>query len=46
MRRLEDLGISDVLIGFRNAYQPDTMSLQQKLDALHRFADGIISKVA
>jgi probable F420-dependent oxidoreductase len=45
VRRLEDLGVSDVIIGVRNAYQPDTLSLQQKLDALRRFADAVIARV-
>jgi probable F420-dependent oxidoreductase len=45
IRRLEDLGVTDVMIGFRNAYQPDTTTLQQKLDALRGFADKVIAKV-
>jgi probable F420-dependent oxidoreductase len=46
VRRLEDLGITDVLIGFRNAYQPDRMTLQQKLDALRGFAESVIAKAS
>jgi probable F420-dependent oxidoreductase len=45
VKRLEDLGVTDVLIGFRNAYQPDTLTLDQKLEALRRFADAVIAKV-
>jgi len=45
VRRLEDMGVTDVIIGFRNAYQTDTMPLQNKLDALRGFADSVISKV-
>jgi probable F420-dependent oxidoreductase len=46
VRRLEDLGVSDVIIGFRDAYQPDRMTLQQKFDALARFADAVIAKLS
>src|SRR5262249_25064327 len=45
IRRLEDKGVTDAIVGFRNAYQPDTMSLQQKIDALRRYADLMIAKV-
>ena len=45
VRRLRDLGITDAIVGFRNAYEKDTMTLAQKTDALRRFADAVISKV-
>ncbi len=45
VRRLEDLGVTDAIVGFRNAYQADTMTLQQKIDALHRYADAVIGKL-
>jgi len=46
-RRLEELGVTDVIIGFRNAYQmeQDTETLQQKIDAMKWFADSVISEV-
>jgi probable F420-dependent oxidoreductase len=46
-RRLEELGVTDVIIGFRNAYQmeQDTETLQQKVDAMRWFADSVISEV-
>ena len=44
IRRLEDLGVTDVIVGFRNAYAKDTQTLQQKIDALRRFADDVIAK--
>ncbi len=44
VRRLEDLGVTDAVVGFRNAYEKDTMTLQQKLDALRSFADRVIAK--
>ncbi len=45
VRRLEDLGVTDAIVGFRNSYQPDTTPLQKKLDALRGFADGLIAKL-
>jgi probable F420-dependent oxidoreductase len=44
VRRLEDQGVTDVIVGFRNAYEPDTMPLQQKIDALRGYADRIIAR--
>jgi probable F420-dependent oxidoreductase len=45
IRRLEDKGVTDAIVGFRNAYEPDTTSLQQKIDALRRYADLMIAKL-
>jgi len=46
VRKLEDLGITDVIVGFRNPYvEEDTVPLQQKIDDLRRFADDVIAKV-
>jgi probable F420-dependent oxidoreductase len=46
-RRLEDMGVTDVIVGFRDAYQvpQDTESLQIKIDALNAFADDVITNV-
>ncbi|MBJ7290623.1 LLM class flavin-dependent oxidoreductase [Williamsia sp.] len=46
-KRLEDKGITDVIVGFRIPYinGPDTEPLQRKLDNLRMFADNVISKV-
>jgi alkanesulfonate monooxygenase SsuD/methylene tetrahydromethanopterin reductase-like flavin-dependent oxidoreductase (luciferase family) len=44
VRRLEDLGVTDTIVGFRNAYEKDTATLQQKLDALRGFADRVIAR--
>jgi len=44
VRRLEDLGVSDAIVGFRNAYEKDTQSIAQKTEALRRFADAVIAK--
>lgn len=43
VRRLEDRGVTDVIVGFRNAYEADTTTLQQKIDALRGYADRIIA---
>jgi alkanesulfonate monooxygenase SsuD/methylene tetrahydromethanopterin reductase-like flavin-dependent oxidoreductase (luciferase family) len=47
IRRLEERGVTDVIVGFRWPYAvgPDTEVLQTKLDNLRRFADDIITKV-
>lgn len=46
LRRLEDKGVTDVIVGFRDVYTqgPDTQPLDEKRDALRRYADGVISK--
>ena len=46
VRRLEELGVTDVIVGFRWPYAvgPDTEPLSRKLDHLRRFADGVIAK--
>ena len=47
VRRLEDRGVTDLLVGFRNSYtlEPDTQTLDQKLEALRRYAEGVIHKL-
>jgi probable F420-dependent oxidoreductase len=41
VRRLEDAGVTDTIVGFRWPYtpEPDTQPLAEKLDLLRRFAD-------
>jgi probable F420-dependent oxidoreductase len=48
VRRLEDQGVTDVIVGFRWPYVtgPDTEPLTDKLDALRGYADTIIAKTA
>lgn len=46
VRRLEKQGVTDVVVGFRNAYQPDKTTLQQKLDALNGYAENVIAKMS
>ena len=47
VRRLEDQGVTDAIVGFRWPYQvgPDTEPLADKLGKLRRFADDVIAKV-
>ena len=47
VHRLEDLGVTDAIVGFRYPYtvEPDTQPLGEKLDLLNRFADNVISRV-
>jgi len=46
VRRLEEQGVTDVIVGFRWPYVvgPDTEPLQAKIDSLRRFADTVITK--
>ncbi len=48
VKRLEDLGVTDAIVGFRDAYQraQDTQPLAEKIDLLRQFADDVIAKVA
>jgi hypothetical protein len=47
IRRLEDLGVTDVIVGFRWPYSTDqdTEPLQTKIDNLNRYSDSVISAV-
>lgn len=45
VKRLEDMGVTDLVVGFRKAYEPDRMPLEHKLVAIRRYGDSIISKV-
>ena len=45
IQRLEELGVTDVIVGFRWTYDKaqDTESLQTKVDHLNRYADTMFS---
>ena len=47
VRRLEDQGVTDLIVGFRWPYVagPDTEPLQDKVSHLRRYADTIITKL-
>ena len=46
VRRLEELGVTDLVVGFRNPYtrSADKQPLQEKIDLLRGYAENIISK--
>ena len=46
VHRLEDQGVTDVIVGFRWPYQvgPDVEPLEEKISKLRRFADQVIAK--
>jgi probable F420-dependent oxidoreductase len=46
IKRLEDLGVTDVIMGFRNSYtkEQDPQTLDQKIAALRNYSDSVISK--
>ncbi|HLO36661.1 MAG TPA: hypothetical protein VK194_11285, partial [Candidatus Deferrimicrobium sp.] len=47
VRRLEDKGITDCIVGFRVPYikGPDTEPLEKKVEHLERYAEDVIAKV-
>lgn len=47
VRRLEERGVTEVRVGFRNPYieGPDQEPLQTKIDMLEKYAEKVISKV-
>ena len=44
VRRLEDVGVTDAIVGFRwpCTTEPDTQPLAEKIELLRRFVDRII----
>jgi alkanesulfonate monooxygenase SsuD/methylene tetrahydromethanopterin reductase-like flavin-dependent oxidoreductase (luciferase family) len=45
IRRLEDAGISELSAGARNPYEPDTLSVEQKVRAAEQFAENVMAKL-
>ncbi len=47
VKRLEDKGVTDVIVGFRMPYTkgPDTQPLAKKIENLERYAETVIAKV-
>jgi hypothetical protein len=47
VKRLEDKGITDCIVGFRVPYikGPDTEPLEKKVEHLERYAEDVIAKV-
>ncbi len=46
IRRLEDAGITDVIVGFRDPYRGPDEPLEKKLDALRWYADRVIARAS
>ena len=48
IKRLEDKGVTDVIVGFRLPYVvgPDTEPLATKIEHLQRYADRVIANVS
>ena len=46
IKRLEDIGVNEAIIGFRNPYDgtPDTQTLEEKIGQINWFAENIIHK--
>ena len=46
VRRLEELGIQEAIVAFRNPYmaEPDTQTLEEKIGAIDWFAENVIHK--
>jgi probable F420-dependent oxidoreductase len=47
VRRLEESGVTDLVIGFRNPYtrKQDAQSLDEKIDLIRQYADNVIGSV-
>jgi alkanesulfonate monooxygenase SsuD/methylene tetrahydromethanopterin reductase-like flavin-dependent oxidoreductase (luciferase family) len=45
LKQLEDLGVTDAVIGFRVPYQKDTMPLETKLQSIRMYSDTVLSKL-
>ena len=46
IKKLEDLGVGEAVIGFRNPYDgsPDTQTLEEKIGQMNWFAENLIHK--
>ena len=44
-KRLADKGVTDILVGARNSYEDDAMTLEQKLAWIERFGDNVLAKI-
>jgi alkanesulfonate monooxygenase SsuD/methylene tetrahydromethanopterin reductase-like flavin-dependent oxidoreductase (luciferase family) len=45
IKRLEDAGICELSSGARNPYEPDTMTVEQKVQAAEQFAENVMAKL-
>ncbi|MGF7124452.1 TIGR03619 family F420-dependent LLM class oxidoreductase [Rhodococcus sp. AG1013] len=48
VRRLEDKGVTDVIVGFRNSYEvaPDAEPLDRKIANLEHYAESVIARMS
>jgi hypothetical protein len=44
VKKLADLGVTDVIVGLRNVNDQETMPLEKKINALRLYADHVIAK--
>jgi probable F420-dependent oxidoreductase len=44
LRRLEEMGVTDAIVGFRLPYIKDVMPLQSKIDMMRMYADNVLAK--
>ncbi len=45
IHRLEDAGVSEISAGARNPYEPDKLTVEDKIRAAERFAENVIAKL-
>jgi alkanesulfonate monooxygenase SsuD/methylene tetrahydromethanopterin reductase-like flavin-dependent oxidoreductase (luciferase family) len=45
VKALEDIGVTELGIGVRNAYEPDTMTVAEKIAVGEKFANDVIAKL-
>ncbi|MBW2268605.1 MAG: hypothetical protein JRH16_08510 [Deltaproteobacteria bacterium] len=45
IRRLENAGVAELSAGARNPCEPDTMTVEQKIQAAEAFAENVIAKL-
>jgi probable F420-dependent oxidoreductase len=46
VRRLEDIGVTDAIVGFRKAYEADRMPLEKKVTSIRRYGESIIARAS
>jgi hypothetical protein len=45
VKLLEDQGVTDVIVAFRDLYQRDAMTPEEKVGAIEEFANNVIAKI-
>lgn len=44
-RKIEDQGVTDAIVGFRNPYVQEDTGIEEKIEHIERFANDVIAKV-